>query len=143
MLVLSQGKGAVLTEITQPAASRAGASSQESHAWKGRREDEEKNQLGSLPGAKDAAFPGACLTGARWMPSPVRRQLFARIFWIWSSRFSWEVWVGQAPHPTSEPVPALPELASAPREESLGLPKLGLCRLEVTAPCSVSGMGRI
>lgn len=102
-----------------------------------------KNQLGSLPGAKDAAFPGAYLTRARWMPSPVRRQLFARIFWIWSSRFSWEVWVGQAPHPASEPVPALPELASAPREESLGLPKLGLCRFEVTAPSSVSGMGRI
>lgn len=32
-----------------------------------------------------------------------------------------EVWVGQAPHPTSARVPALAELASAPREEPLGL----------------------
>lgn len=31
--------------------------------------------------------------------------------------------MGQAPCPTGEPVPALPELASAPREEALGLPK--------------------
>lgn len=122
-LVLSWGKGALLTEISQAAASRAGASSREGQAWKGRRENEEKQQLGSLPGAKDAAFRGAHVTEARWMPSPGRRRVFARICWVWRSRFSCEVWVGQAPRPTSEPVPALPELASAPREESLGLPK--------------------
>lgn len=123
MLVLSRGHGAWLAEISQPAASRAGASSREGQAWEGRKEDEEKQQLGSLPGAKDAAFPGAHLTEARRMPNPGRRWVFARICWIWRSRFSWEVWVGRAPRPTSEPVPALPELASAPREESLGLPK--------------------
>lgn len=59
MLVLSWGKGTLLAELIQPAASRAGALSQEGHARNGRRE-EEKKKLGSLPGAKDAAFPRAC-----------------------------------------------------------------------------------
>lgn len=102
----NDGKGALPAEISKPAASRADTSSWEGHGWKGRREDEEKQQLGSLPGAKDAVFTH--LTGARWTPSPGRR--FA---WIWRSGFPWEVWMDQAPSPTSELVPG------APREESL------------------------
>lgn len=125
----------MLTEISQPAAPRAGASCQQGQAWKGRREDKKKQQLGSLPRAKDAALPGTHLREARWMPRPRRRWVFARICWIWRSMFSWEVGVGQALRPPSEPVPALPELASASREESLGLPKhTGLMSLRLLHP---------
>lgn len=56
MLVLSQGKGALLAEITQPAASRAGASSREGHAWEGRREDEEKKPAGISSWGKGCTF---------------------------------------------------------------------------------------
>lgn len=43
--------------------------------------------------------------------------------YLWGDRISCKIWVGQAPHPTRELVPALPELASTLGEESLGLPK--------------------
>ena len=120
MLVLSRGKGALLTEISQPAAPRAGASSREGQAWKGRREEEEKQQLGSLPRAKDAAFPRADFTEARWMPSLGRSRVFATIYWVLRLRFSWDVWVVQAPRPTCEPVSALPEPASAQERSPWG-----------------------
>lgn len=123
----NDGKGA-FAHCSKPAASRADTSSWEGHSWKGRMKDEEQQQLGSLPRAKDAVFTH--LTGARWMPSPGRFAGFGE---------------AGSPGRSGGTKPHVPPVSCCQERSSLGYGNttLGLCRFEVTALCSVSGMGGI
>lgn len=100
------GKGISLAELSQAAAlGRACLQSGEQR--------EEQIQPGSLPGTRDAAL-GKAYRGQR-DARPWSRQLFAQICWIWR-----QVLLGSG---TSDLVPVLLELVTAPEKGSLRLPK--------------------